>query len=196
MNNVGGQRLISSIARSGPARVLFKLILIALCAFCLQSLCGCTTSKSGDEAATNQAIKYATSRTLLDLTPACVVREVPDAKIEIALLGFETKPDGEKEIKLEAVIVSDTMASWTADDWANNRVDLFFNFAAHFSVICKQAHEFGSIPENYAVTCPDYMVVYDSKKSAGFIVSSSGVYKKGADLEKPIGEPVVLATQN
>ena len=49
------------------------------------------------------------------------------------------------------------------------------------------------LPEGYEVTCPDYMVVYNSQKSAGFIVSSTGVYLKTDDPENPIGEAVVVS---
>ena len=85
------------------------------------------------------------------------------------------------------------MASWTEDEWAKNRDDLFFNLVAHFNVICKQANEYGYIPEGYTVTCPDYAVVYDSRKNTGFIVASTGVYQKTDDPENPIGEAVILA---
>lgn len=186
---------MSTTAKFSFMQVLSKLIPIVLCALFLQFLCGCA-SKSGDEGAANQAVKYATSRTQLDLTPACVVKEVPDAKIEISLLGLGDTSSGVKEIKLEPAVISDTMASWGADEWAENRVDLFFNFAAHFNVVCKQAQKFGDIPEEYTVTCPEYMVVYDSKKDTGFIVASDGVYKKTDDPENPIGEAVVITSRD
>lgn len=186
---------MSTITRSRSMQVLSKSVLIVLCILCLQFLCSCS-DKSGDEGASNQAMKYATSRTMLDLSSACVIREVPDAKFEVSLLGIEDTPNGLKEIKLEPTVVSDTMASWGEDEWAENRVDLFFNFAAHFNIVCKQANEYGDVPEGYIVTFPGYMVVYDSKKSAGFIVTSDGVYKKTDDPDNPIGEPVVITAQN
>ena len=195
MGNVERWRFMSNIARFNSKQVLSKLILMALCALCLLPLCSCA-SKSGDEGATNQAIKYASSRVLLDLSPASVIREVPDAKIEISLLGIEDTSSGLKEIKLEPAVVSDTMASWGTDEWAESRLDLFFNLAAHFNVVCKQANEYGDVPNDYIVTCPDYMVVYDSHKDTGYIVSSTGVYQKTDDPENPIGEAIVLTTSN
>lgn len=186
---------MSTILRSRPIQVLSKLVLIVLCTLCLQFLCGCA-SKSGDEGAVDQAIKYATSRTLLELSSACVVKEMPDATIEISLLGLEDTASGVKEIKVVPVVISDTMASWGADEWAENRLDLFFNFVAHFKYACKQANEYGDVPADYTVTCPDYMVVYDSQKNTGFIVNSTGVYQKTDDPENPIGEPVVITSQD
>lgn len=184
---------MSTISKSSYIQALAALVSIALCALCLLPLCGCT-NKTGDEGVVDHAIKYASNRVELDMSASCVVRSTPDAQVEISLLSFETAPDGTKEIKLEPAVISDTMASWTADEWAQNRDDLFFNLVAHFSVICKQAHEFGDIPEGYEVTCPEYMVVYDSKKSTGYIVASTGVYQKTDDPENPIGEAVVLTS--
>ena len=183
---------MSTIAKPGITQVICKLIAAALCALCLLSLCSCA-GKSGDEGVADQAVKYANSRVVLDLASSSVVSSLPDAKVEVSLVGFEEAPDGTREIKLEPCVVSDTMASWTEGEWAKNRDDLFFNLAAHFNVICKQANEYGDVPENYTVTCPDYMVVYDSQKSTGFIVTSTGVYQKTDDPENPIGEAVVLA---
>lgn len=178
-------------AGSSYIRVLPQFVLIAICVLCLQLFCGCA-NKSGDEGAVDQTIKYATSRTLLDVSPACVIRELPDATFEVEFLGIEDTSNGVKEIKVQATVVSDTMASWGPDEWAENRLDLFFNFSAHFNVVCKQANKFGDVPEEYIVTCPDYMVVYNSKKDNGFIVSSTGVYKKTDDPQNPIGEPIVV----
>ena len=176
-------------------RVLARLILIAFCALCLQLLCSCE-SKSGDEGVIDHAIKYANSRVMLDMSSSCVVRSTPDAQVEFSLLSFEETPDGVKVIEVVPAVVSDTMASWTADEWAQNRDDLFFNLVAHFSVICKQANEFGDISEEYLVTSPEYMVVYDSQKNTGYIVSSTGVYRMTDDPENPIGEAVVLTSKN
>ena len=181
-------------ARSGSVQILSKAIFIVLCALCLQLLCSCAV-KSGDEGAVEQALKYANSRIMLDMAPSSVIRQLPDAKIELSV-GLEEAPDGAKEIRIEPAVISDTMASWGADEWAENRSDLFFNLAAHFNVICKQAHKFGDVPEDYTVTCPDYMVVYDSQKNAGFIVASDGVYEKTGDPENPIGEAIVLTGKN
>ena len=185
---------MSTITTSSSLRVLVKsLLTIALCALCLQALCSCA-SKAGDDGIVDHAIKYAQSRAMLDMSNSCVARNTPDAQVEISLLSFGDTPDGLKEIKVEPAVISDTMASWTASEWAKNRDDLFFNLAAHFSVICKQAHDFGDMPEGYVVTCPEYMVVYDSKKSTGYIVSSTGVFLKTDNPENPIGEAVVLTS--
>lgn len=181
---------MSTFARPGSMQVLSKLIMAVLCALCLQPLFGCS-DKSGDEGAVEQAVKYAHARAVLDLADSSVARALPDATVEVSLLGFEDAPGGAKVIELEPAVVSDTMASWTKDDWAENRDDLFFNLVAHFTIICKQANEYGDVPEGYTVTCPDYMVVYDSKKETGFIVTSTGVYQKTDDPENPIGEAVV-----
>ena len=185
---------MSTSARPGSMQVLSKLVLAVLCILCLHSLCGCS-GKTGDEGAVGQAIKYANARTVLDLADSSVVGELPDATVEISLLSFEDVPGGTKVITLEPAVVSDTMASWGADEWAKNRDDLFFNLAAHFNVICKQANEYGDVPEGYEVTCPDYMVVYDSQGNAGFVVTSTGVYLKTDDSEDPIGEAVVITAQ-
>ena len=182
-----------AIAKSSPVRVLSTLILIFACALCLQPLCGCA-GKSGDEGVIDHAIKYANARTALDMTAACVVGTIPDAQFETSLVSFEDAPSGVKEIKVEPVIVSDTMASWSEGEWAANRDDLYFNFAAHFTVICKQAHEFGDLPDDYTVTCPDYMVVCDSQRKNGFIVSSTGVYQRTDDPANSIGEAIVQST--
>ena len=115
---------------------------------------------------------------------------------DFSVMNFDDTSPGKKEIELECAVVSDTMASWSADEWAENRDDLFFNLAAHFNVVCKQAHEFGDLPEGYVVTCPDYMVVYNSQKSRGFIVSATGVYRKTTDPENPLGEPITQVTQD
>ena len=183
---------MTNTAKSGSSRVLSKLALTALCVLCLVALCSCA-GKPGEEGVVEHAIRYAQARSLLDMSASCVVGRTPDAEVEISLLGLEEKPDGVKEIKVEPAVVSDTMASWSEDEWAANRDDLFFNLAAHFTVICKQAHTYGDLPEGYEVTCPDYMVVYDSQKSVGFIVSSTGVYLKTDDPENPIGEAVVVS---
>ena len=172
-------------------RALSAVTLIALCVLCLQFLCGCAGT-SGEEGAVEHAVKYANARTMLDMTPSCIVREMPDAKAEVVLVGLGETTGGTREIELESSVTSNTMASWSADEWAANRGDLFFNFAAHFSVICKQAQKYGGIPEDYEVTCPDYMVVYDSQKTKGFIVASTGVYEKTDDPENPVGEAVVI----
>lgn len=184
---------MSTMTKSRSMRILATLTAIALCVFCLQALCGCTT-KSGDEGVVDHVIKYASSRVGLDMSASCVVRNTPDARVEISLLSFSETPDGTKEIELVPVVFSDTMASWTADEWAANRDDLYFNLVAHFSVICKQAHEFGDIPEGYEVTSPEYMVVRDSHKGASYIVTSDGVYQQTDDPENPIGEAVVLTS--
>ncbi len=191
MSNVGRWRFMSTIAKSNAKQVLAKLAVIALCALCLQTLCSCA-SKSGDEGVVDHVIKYATARAHFDMPVSCVVGNTPDAKIDISLMSLEETPSGVKEIKIEPAVTSDTMASWTEDEWAENRDDLYFNLAAHFRLICKQANELGDVPQDYNVTCPDYMVVYDSKKSKGFIVSSTGVYQKTNDSENPIGEAVIL----
>ena len=185
---------MSTVTRARFVQALALFTVIVVCALCLQPLYGCA-SKSGDDAVIDQAVKYANIRTELDMTSACVVRSVPDAKIDVSVTGFEDSSDGMKEIELEPAVVSDTMAAWSPDEWALNRDDLYFNFAAHFTVTCKQAHELGNIPENYEVTCPDYMVVYNSQKTVGFIVSATGVYQKTDDPENPIGDPVVLTAQ-
>ncbi|MBQ9003228.1 MAG: hypothetical protein IJ087_15370 [Eggerthellaceae bacterium] len=117
---------------------------------------------------------------------------MPDAKVEISVMNLKDASDGAREIEVEPAVISDTIASWSADEWAVNRDDLYFNFAAHFTVICKQAHELGDLPENYSLTCPDYMVVYDSKRSSGFIVTSTGVYQKTNDPDNPKGDAIVL----
>ncbi|MBQ9001310.1 MAG: hypothetical protein IJ087_05600 [Eggerthellaceae bacterium] len=100
-------------------QVLSKLVLAVLCALCLQPLHGCS-DKSGDEGVAEQAVKYANARAVLDLADSSVVRELPDATVEVSLLGFEDAPGGAKAIELEPAVVSDTMASWTKDDWAEN----------------------------------------------------------------------------
>ena len=174
-------------------KALSLMISIVLCALCLLPLCSCA-SKPGDEGAVDHAIKYANARTLLDMATSSVVGTTPDARFESSLMSLEDAPDGTKEIVLEPAVISDRMASWSEDEWAQNRDDLFFNCAAHFRVICKQAHEFGDMPESYTVTCPDYMVVYDSQKKTGFIVASTGVYQKTDDPENPIGEAIVLTS--
>lgn len=186
---------MSTLTRSGVVRALSTLIAVVLCGFCLQAVCGCAGG-SGDEWAVNHAIKYVRARTQLDMAGSSVIWKLPDATLEVSLLNFKDSPSGAKEIVLEPSVISDTMASWGADEWAENRDDLFFNFGAHFVVICKQAHDFGDIPEGYEVTCPEYMVVYDSKRSTGFIVDSTGVYLKTEDPENPIGEAVVLSAKN
>ena len=183
---------MSTIARPETVRILCRSITAALCALCLVLLCSCE-GKSGDEAVIDQAVRYANSRVALDVAGSSVILKLPDAQVEVSLVGFEEAPDGTKEIKIEPCVVSDTMASWTEGEWAENRDDLFFNLVAHFNVICKQANELGDIPEGYTVTCPDYMVVYDSQKNTGFMVSSTGVYQKTGDPENPIGEAVILA---
>ena len=183
---------MSTITKSGFVRILGKLSLIVVCAFCLQLLCSCS-SKSGEEGLVDHVIKYASARTMLDAAESSVVWTIPDAKVEVSLLSVEESPSGVREIELEPTVVSNTMASWSADEWAANRDDLYFNFAAHFKVICKQAHKYGDIPQEYAVICPDYMVVYDSQRNTGFVVSSTGVYHKTDDPENPIGEAIVLA---
>jgi hypothetical protein len=184
---------MSNMTKSRFIQAFAKLVLIILCALCLQALCSCA-SKSGDEGVVEQAIKYANSRVMLDMSASCVIGNTPDAKVEISLLSFEDAPDGTKEIKLEPAVISNTMTSWTEDEWAENRDDLFFNLVAHFNVICKQANALGDIPDGYVVACPDYMVVYDSQKSTGYIVASTGVYQKTEDPENPIGEAVVLTS--
>lgn len=183
-----------AFARFGTARTLSIAIAIALCALCLQALGGCA-GKSGDEWVVGQAIKYAGARTELDIADSSVIRELPDATVEVSLLNLEHTPGGTTKIELEPNVVSDTMASWDASEWAANRDDLFFNLSAHFKVVCKQAQYLGDIPEGYEVTCPNYMVVYDSRRSAGFIVTSTGVYLKTEDPKNPIGEPIVLTAQ-
>ena len=188
---------MSTFVRPGSMRVLSKLVLAVLCilcVLCLQPLCGCS-GKPGDEGVVEQAVKYANARAVLDLADSSVVGDMPDAMVEISLLSFEDAPGGAKAIELMPAVVSDTMASWTQDEWAENRDDLFFNLVAHFTVICKQANEYGDVPEGYEVTCPDYMVVYDSQKNAGFVVTSTGVYLKTDDPENPIGEVVVITAQ-
>ena len=183
---------MTTFARPGLMQVLSRSVAAVLCVLCLQSLCGCS-GKSGDEGAVDQAMKYVNARVALDMADSSVVRKLPDASVEISLSSFEDAPSGAKAIELEPSVVSDTMASWEAGEWAENRDDLFFNLAAHFSVICKQAHEFGDLPEGYEVTCPDYMVVYDSRKNVGYVVTSTGVFLKTDDPENPIGEAVVLS---
>ena len=183
-----------AIARSGVTRILSKLILIAICALCLQALCSCAV-KPGDEGAIEQVIKYANSRVMLDLTSSSVIMQTPDAQIEFSVVGLEDTPEG-REIKIDPAVVSDTMASWGADEWAENRSDLFFNLASHFSVVCRQAHELSNVPEDYVVTCPDYMVVYDSQRNTGFIVSSTGVYQKTDDPKNPVGDAIVVTAQS
>ncbi len=184
---------MSTITKSNPMLILAKLTAIILCALCLLLLCSCA-SKTGDEGVVDHAIKYANSRVKLDMSVSCVVRNTPDAQVEISLLSFKETPEGSKEIKLVPVVFSDTMASWTEDEWFENRDDLFFNLVAHFSVICKQAHEFGDIPEGYEVTSPEYMIVRDSHKDTSYIVTSTGVYQQTDDPDNPIGETVVLAS--
>ena len=117
-------------------------------------------------------------------------RSLEEMRISDAL-DEKNAPDGMREIVVEPEVISDEMASWKANDWADNRVDLYFNLAGHFNVICKQAYLYSDVPEDYAITCPDYMVVYDSQRSTGFIVASSGVYRMTDDPENPIGEPIV-----
>lgn len=185
---------MSTTAKPRFIQVLSKLTIIVLCACCLQLLCSCA-SKSGDEGAIDQTLKYANARVMLDMASSCVVRNTPDAKVDVSVVSVEDAPEGKKEIRIEPAVISDTMASWGADEWAANRDDLFFNLAAHFNVVCKQAHEFGDVPENYVVTCPNYMVVYDSQKSTGFVVTSTGVYQKKDDPENPIGEPIVITSK-
>ena len=180
-----------TIARPHTLRVLFTLSTAALCALCLLLLCSCA-GKPGDEGVVDQAVKYANSRVMLDMPESSVISKLPDAKTEVTLVSFEETPDGVKEIEIEPSVVSDTMASWAESKWAENHDDLFFNLVAHFNVICKQANDYGDIPEGYTVTCPDYLVVYDSKKSTGFIVTSTGVYQKTDDPENPIGDAVFL----
>ena len=185
---------MSTITKSRVIRILAAAVVAALCILCMQSLCGCANTSS-DEAVVNQAIKYAEARIPLDTPASCVINSTPDAKVEISFSGLKEGRDGAKEITLEPSVVSDTMASWGTDEWAKNRDDLYFVFGAHFTVICKQAHKFGDVPENYAITCPDYMVVYDSQKSKGFIVASTGVYEKTNNPDNPIGEPIVLVSE-
>jgi hypothetical protein len=176
-------------------RVLSKLAVLALCALCLQPLCGCA-DVSTEEGIVNHAIKYATTRALLDMSKGSVVRELPDAQVEVALLEVKDAPDGTKEIVVEPEVISDEMAAWKANDWADHRVDLFFNLAGHFNVICKQAHNYCDVPENYTLTCPDYVVVYNSQKDKGFIVTSNGVYQKTDDPDNPIGKAVLTLDQS
>ena len=167
-----------------------KLMLIALCVLCMQALGGCA-GKSGEEGIVDQAVRYAKARTLLDLSTASVASTTPGVEVEISFMGVEDAPDGTRAIELEPAVVSDTMASWSADEWAQNRDDLFFHFAAHFKVVCNQAHDYSDLPQNYTLTCPDYMVVYDSAHKDGFIVSSTGVYYKTDDPEHPRGEAII-----
>lgn len=195
MSNVGRWRIMSTAAKPGTMQLLSKLTLIVLCAFGVLSLCSCA-AKSGDEGVVEHAVKYANVRTVLDLAKSSAVLKLPDAEVVVSVMNFDDTSPGEKEIELECAVVSDTMASWSADEWAENRDDLFFNLAAHFNVVCKQAHEFGDLPEGYVVTCPDYMVVYNSQKSRGFIVSATGVYRKTTDPENPLGEPITQVTQD
>lgn len=183
-----------TISKPGSMWSISKLVLIGLCVLCLLPLCSCV-SKTGDEGAIEQAIKYASNRLPFDMPASSAIATTPDAKVDITLLSFEDTPNGGKIIELEPAVISDTMASWSADDWAANQDDLFYVLVAHFKVICKQAHEFGGVPEEYTVTNPDYMVVYDSKKSEGFIVAATGVYKKTDDPENPIGETIVLVAE-
>lgn len=180
-------------AKPSIIQVLSKLTSIVLCALCLQFLCSCA-SKSGDEGVVEHTLRYANARIMLDMAVSCVVGHTPDAKVDLTVVSFKETPSGEKEIRIEPAVISDTMASWGTDEWAANRDDLFFNIAAHLNVACKQAHEYGDVPENYVVTCPDYMVVYDSQKSTGFVVTSTGVYQKTDDSENPIGEPIVVTS--
>lgn len=183
---------MSTIIRPRFLQIVSALTMIALCAFLPQLLCSCT-SNTGADGVVEHIVKYANARTMLDLTPSCVIRDVPDAKVEVVLRDSGQTASGKTEIELESTVASDTMASWSEDEWAANRGDLFFNFVAHFSVICKQAQKYGGVPEDYEVTCPDYMIVYDSQKGKGFIVSSTGVYQKTDNPEDPVGEAVVLA---
>ena len=189
---------MSTSAKPRATQVLLRLVLAALCALCLQTLCSCAgeSGGEGEEGIVEHAIKYASTRTTFDLAESSVVNEVPDAEIEISLLSLEDLPDGTREIELEPAVVSDTMAAWSADEWAENRDDLFFNFVAQFNIICKQARNLDGIPEGYEVTSPDYMVVYDSQENAGFVVTSTGVYRKTQDPENPIGEVVVLSDKD
>ncbi|MDO4806307.1 MAG: hypothetical protein Q4A07_03575 [Coriobacteriales bacterium] len=174
--------------------VLAPVVLCVLCVLCLQLLCGCA-SKPGEEGIIDRTIKYASSRIVLDMAESSVAYTMPDAEVEISLLGVKEKPNGSKVLELEPSVVSDTMASWSADEWAKNRDDLFFNLATHFRLICKQAQKLADLPEEYSATCPDYMVVYDSKKSVGFVVTATGVYHKTEDPESPLGEAIVLTNQ-
>ena len=185
---------MSSNAEPGSVQALAKFILAALCASCVLASCGCA-GKQGEEGAVDLAVKYASVRTELDTSESSVALTTPDARIDITPIAVEDAPDGKREIVLDPAIISDTMASWTASEWAENRVDLYFHLSAHFDVVCKQAHEYSDLPEGYIVTCPDYMVVYDSQKSKGFIVDSTGVYEKTDDPDDPIGEPIVLAAE-
>ena len=186
---------MSTITRLKTTQALAKLTLIVISALSLQFFCSCA-APSGDEEVANHAIKYAYSRSMLDMASSSAITKLPDTKIEISLLSFEDTPNGEKAIELEPAVISDTMASWGTNEWAANRDDLYFNLGAHFSLICKQAREMGDIPEGYTVTCPDYMVVYDSQKSKGFIVSPTGVYQKTDDPENPVGNAIVLTAQS
>lgn len=182
---------MSENAKFGLVRVLVEFTLIILCAFCMLTLFSCA-GRQGEEGAVDLAVKYANARTELDMSTSSVVATTSDAKIVISPLGVVDAADGKREIILEPAVVSDTMASWTADEWAENRGDLYFNLSAHFKVVCQQAHKYSDLSESYAVTCPDYMVVYDSQRSRGFIVASTGVYQKTDDPENPIGEAIVL----
>ena len=183
---------MSTIARSGFMRVLSKLILAALCALCLQAFCGCAPDLSSEEAVVEHAMKYAASKAVLDVPTSSVMYEVPGTSVDVSLLGVEDGADGMREIELAPTVVSDAMAAWEADDWAANRDDLYLNLAARFKVTCKQANMVGDIPDSYVVTCPDYVVVYDSGKNAGFVVTSTGVYEKTDDPENPLGEAVAV----
>ena len=185
---------MSTLAKPRFMQVISKLVLTALCALCLQSFCGCA-AESGDEGIIDHAARYTYARVYFDLAVSSVLYTLPDAELEIEVLGVKDTPSGVKEIELEPVIVSDTMASWGADEWAANQDDLFFNLPVHFTHICKQAHELGDLPEGYELTCPDYAVVYDSQKSVGFIIASDGIYQKTDDPENPIGEAIVLTRQ-
>ena len=154
-------------------------------------LCSCTDFSS-DEQVVNYAIKYSSVRTELDMSDECVIESIPDARIQVSSLGI-TEKEGTKDIKLEPSVVSNTIAGWSQDAWAENWDDLYFNFSAHFQVVCKQAHEYSDVPESYSLSCPDYMVVYDETRERGVIVDADGVYRKTENSDNPRGEAIVLS---
>ncbi len=171
-----------------PKRIAWTCFLAISCALCLL-LCACSDLTS-DQQVVDYARKYATVRTELDMSDACVVHSVPDAVVSVSSLGV-TESEGVKTIRLEPSVVSDTMASWSQEEWSKNWDDLYFNLSAHFQVVCKQAHEYSDLPAHYTLSSPDYMVVYDESHGRGFVVSSDGVYRKTDDPEEPMGEALV-----